>query len=121
VLQSRYNQDKVHLTNELEIANNDFNEISIRHKIGDISDEEYDIKSASVKWEIKNIEMKLRACNEYLDVLSSIRHYVDHEIVSELEDINESNYSLITESELTKTSKTSLKNTIKQLHELIEE
>ena len=104
---------------ELETVLENKELISVRKQIGDMQDEEYNLKLAAVNWDINKINKKTDYLKKCLNLLQTLSHHIEAENANYIKQLAQNNYKEIKNIKLDADSKKRLMNNIKSLSQII--
>jgi len=93
--------------------------ISVRKQIGDIQDEEYDLKMAAVNWDINKINKKIEYLKKGLNLLQTLSHHIEAEDSNYINQLAQDNYKAIKNTKLDADSKKRVMSNIKAISLII--
>lgn len=89
--------------------------ISVRKQIGDMQDEEYDLKMAAVNWDINKINKKIEYLKKCLNLLQTLSHHIEAEDSNYINQLAQDNYKAIKNTTLDADSKKRVMSNIKAI------
>jgi len=89
----RFKADIERMEQELISARKDYELLEIRKNIGDASDEEYNVKAPSYKWDIENLEKDIKNSRGGIQYVFNLKGLIPEEEVAELQQMSDSDYN----------------------------
>ena len=93
--------------------------ISVKKQIGDMQDEEYNLKIAAVNWDINKINKKIEYLKKGLNLLQTLPHLIEAEDSNYIDQLAQDNYKAIKNTKLDADSKKRVMNNIKAISLII--
>jgi hypothetical protein len=103
----------------LEEAYNKKDIIEVRKKIGDILEQEYNLKIRAILWDVNNYDEEIKALETSLEKLDNFKIYLQNEVLDDLVGLSNKNYQTIDNANLTNAIKNQLKKEIEFLNSFI--
>ena len=115
----RIQEDSMNNIKELETVLENKELISVRKQIGDMQDEEYNLKLAAVNWDINKINKKTDYLKKCLNMLQTLSHNIEAEDANYISQITQDKYKAIKNTKLDADSKKRLTNNLKAISRII--
>lgn len=115
----RIQEDSMNNIKELETVLENKELISVRKQIGDMQDEEYNLKLAAVNWDINKINKKTDYLKKCLYMLQTLSHKIEAEDANYISQITQDKYKAIKNTKLDADSKKRLTNNLKAISRII--
>ena len=100
VYNRKLNWETMNYDEELESVLNDREILMVRRKIGDIGDEEFNLKINAVNWDIEALSIKKHKLEKSISLLNSLGSQIENEDIDDFKKYAKNNYIVLKELEL---------------------